>query len=471
MSKKKNVLLISPTSTRPGLISKIVRYIPLNLVTVGGLTPKSKYQYTIIDENIERVNFDSRYVREADLVGETVMTAQAPHAYWIADEFRRRGIPVVLGGIHPTALPNEAAAHADSVVIGEAEEVWPKLLEDFGRGQLKKFYKNGEWISLSKLSIPRRDLLKKYRYPFSNTFQVSRGCPFDCSFCSVSNFFGKKYRFRPVEDVIAEIRGTMEENKSEVVDWWRISSRLWKKVSDRTLVFVDDNIFGNPQYARRLFEALAPLKMYWGSQASINIARPRNEDLLRLAAESGCKVLFVGLESVSQSSLDEIGKKVNKPESYEKAIELFHKYGITVVGAFVLGFDSEDKGIFERTLDFAKRIRVDIIQVTVLTPLPGTRLMEKLEREGRIIERDWSRYDFGEAVFQPKKMSREKLEQGANWVRNRFYSLGSMWQRRPPFRDWLRYIIYWVGNVGYKIQVYKMLKYKRKRDLNRSSFI
>jgi len=467
MSKENRILFVSPTSTKPGLISGIMRPRSRNLEILATLTPRSKYECVIVDENMEGFDFSSEYTKGANLVGITSVTATAPRAYWIADEFRRRGIPVVLGGIHPTALPEEAIAHADSIVIGEAERLWPKLLEDFEKGELKKFYRNREWIGLSNLPMPRGDIVDKYEWWFRNTTFTTRGCPFDCSFCSVSKFFGKRYRFKPIEDVIAEIKNMLEESKNRRVDWWRIDRILWKKiVSDRTILFLDDNIFGDLQYARRLFKSLIPLrkssKISWGAQASIDIAKPENEELLELAYKSGCRALFIGIESIDPSSLKEIGKRVNKPERYTEEMKRLHKHRITVVGAFVFGFDSQGKDIFGRTLDFVERVKLDIIQTAVLTPLPGTRLMEKLEKEGRIINRDWSKYTFGNAVFKPKKMSPEELEQGTNWVRSKFYSFGSMWQRRPPLSDWLRCVMYWVANIGYRIQILKISKYKRK---------
>ncbi|GAH52449.1 unnamed protein product, partial [marine sediment metagenome] len=275
-----------------------------------------------------------------------------------------------MGGMHVSAMPEEALEHSDAVVVGEAEGLWPKLLEDYEEGKLKKIYKTKELPDLSGLPIPRRELLKRKNYLFPNTLQVSRGCPFNCSFCAVSRFFGKRYRLRPIKEVIKEIEKMIEADKMGV--WRKTGSKFWNKMNTSIFVFLDDNIFGKADYARELFKVLIPLKILWGSQASVNIARSENEDLLKLAAESGCRFLFVGFESIDQSSIDEIGKKVNKPEVYLEAVKLFHKYGITVLGAFVFGFDSEDNNIFERTVDFTKRIRLDLAQFTVLTPLPGT---------------------------------------------------------------------------------------------------
>ena len=447
MRKINKIVLISPTSTRPGFISKSFRFPPLNLVLLAALAPG--YSYKIIDENIDGVDLELEEIKEADLIGITVMTAQTPRAYELADRFRRMGKTVIMGGMHVTALPEEALEHADAVVVGEAEGLWPKLLEDYEEGKLKKIYKTKELPDLSGLPIPRRELLKRKNYLFPNTLQVSRGCPFNCSFCAVSRFFGKSYRLRPIKEVIKEIEKMIEADKMGV--WRKTGSKFWNKMNTSIFVFLDDNIFGKADYAKELFKALRPLKILWGSQTSVNIARSENEDLLKLAAESGCRFLFVGFESVDQSSMDETGKKVNKPEMYLEAVKLFHKYGITVLGAFVFGFDSEDKSIFERTVDFVKRIRLDLAQFTVLTPLPGTPLMAKLKEEGRIVEENWSRYDFGTAVFEPRRMSTEELVKGKEWAWREFYSWSSILRRIPPLTDWKRFILYGISNMAYRI--------------------
>jgi len=457
MRKINKIVLISPTSTRPGLISKFFRFPPLNLALLAALAPE--YNYKIIDENIDEVDLESEEVKEADLIGLTVMTAQAPRAYELADKFRKMGKTVVMGGMHVSAMPEEAIRHCDAVVVGEAEEVWPKLLRDWERGKLKKIYKSKELPDLSGLPIPRRELLKRKNYIVPNTLQVSRGCPFNCSFCAVSRFFGKRYRFRPVKEVIKEIEKMIETDKASY--WRKIMAKFWNKMDRNVFAFLDDNIFGQADYARKLFKALIPLKILWGSQTSVNIAKPENEELLELAAESGCKFLFVGFESVDQSSIDEAGKKVNKPEMYAKAIELFHKYGIAILGAFVFGFDCEDKNIFKRTVDFAKHIRLDLAQFTVLTPLPGTRLMRKLKEEGRIIEKNWARYDFGTPVFKPLRMSVEELIKGEEWAWQEFYSWSSILRRLPPLSDWSRLLIYGISNIAYRIQLFQLLNYKK----------
>jgi len=456
MRKINKIVLISPTSTRPGLISRFLRFPPLNLALLAALAPE--YNYKIIDENIDAVDFNSNEIKQADLIGLTVMTAQAPRAYELADKFRKMGKTVIMGGMHVSAMPEEAIRHCDAVVIGEAEELWPQLLKDYEEGKLKKIYKSKELPDLSGLPIPRRELLRRKNYIVPNTLQVSRGCPFDCSFCAVSRFFGKKYRLRPIKEVIKEIEKMIEADKASY--WRKIMGKLWDK-NRRIFAFLDDNIFGRTDYARELFKALIPLKIFWGTQTSVNIAKPENEDLLQLAAESGCKFVFVGFESIDQSSINEAGKKVNKPEMYAKAVELFHKYGICVLGAFIFGFDSDDKSIFKRTVDFAKRIKLDLAQFTVLTPLPGTRLMERLKSEGRIIEKNWARYDFVTPVFKPRRMSVEELIKGKEWAIQEFCSWSSILRRLPPLTDWSRLILYTVSNIVYRNQAFRHLNYEK----------
>ena len=407
------ILLISPTWKKKVANERLKRdrifkFPPHSLLAVAALTPKD-IEVGIIDENIEELDFN----RKADLVGITTMTASSPRAYEIADEFRRKGIPVVIGGIHATALPEEAAQHADAVVIGEAEGCWERLLEDFkrkGKKGLAQFYRNSQLPDPSKIPIARRELLEGKGYLLSRFLQISRGCPFNCSFCSVSRFFGKKYRFRPVKNVIEEVK-----------------SIVGKSLKTRFLGFLDDNIVGSVSYAKELFKALIPYRVLWAGQSSINIAR--DDELLDLAARSGCKGLFIGFESVSEDSLGEANKLQNKIGFYEKAVKKIHQFGISIEGAFIFGFDHDDKSIFQRTVKFIERVKLDAVQFTVLTPLPGTKLYEKLEEEGRITDRDWSNYDFTHVVFRPKLMTPEELRQGLTWAYQRIYSLPSIFRR------------------------------------------
>lgn len=407
------ILFISPTwkkemkAKRLGR-NKVFKVPPHNLLIVSALTPKD-IEVEIIDENIERIDFE----KGVDLVGITAMTASAPRAYEIADTFRKKGVPVVMGGIHVTALPQEAAQHADAVVIGEAEGSWERLLQDFRKGgkeALVQFYKNDERPDPAIIPLPRRELIKNKGYLLSRFLQLSRGCPFNCYFCSVSKFFGKKFRFRPVKKVIEEIKGM-----------------VGKPLKTRFLGFLDDNIAGDIAYARELFKALIPYNLLWIGQASINIAH--HEDILQLAAASGCKGLFIGFESISEASLGEADKSQNKIKFYEKAIKKIHQFGIVIEGAFIFGFDNDDKSIFRKTVKFIEKVKLDVVQFSILTPLPGTRLEEKLEKEGRIIDRNWSNYDLSHAVFQPKTMTPQELQQGLDWAYKKVYSLSSIFRR------------------------------------------
>jgi radical SAM superfamily enzyme YgiQ (UPF0313 family) len=371
---------------------RVFQLPPLALATVAAATPKY-VTVKIIDEALQPINYDD----DADLVGITALTRFAPHAYAIADRFRKRGVTVVMGGMHPSALPREAIQHCDSVIIGEAEGIWSQLVKDFEKRRLKKYYRNKGYVDLSTLCRARRDLYKKERYLFTNFMQTTRGCPFNCGFCSVTKFFGRTYRTRPVSSVIREIR----EMKTKFVG------------------FSDDNIFGNRIYARKLFSALKYEGVVWLSQASLNITD--DPKLLRLAARSGCKGLFIGLESADCESLTQMNKGFLKPHKFKDAIKHLHDEGISVLGAFVLGNDNEDQSIFARTLEFAKKLKIDLAQFAILTPYPGTAIYDRLIREKRILNFDWAKYDAGNAVFKPLRMTAEKLKEEVDKLWRDFY--------------------------------------------------
>jgi len=431
------VELIAPTWTKKTQKvrtkrAKVFKIPPLGLLNVAAVTP-SDTEVSLTDENVEVIDFD----KPVDLVGITVMTSTAPRAYEIAAKFRKRKIPVILGGPHISFMREEAIQHADSVVIGETEGAWEKLIEDFKRGgrkALKKFYENKEKPDLSKIPFPRWNLLKKDSYIVTKVLHLTRGCPYNCSFCSVSQLFGRKIRYRPVE---------------KVVDY--IERNIGESLASRFFAFLDDNITANRDYAKKLFRALIPYKIIWMSQASVNAAY--DEELLNLAGKSGCKGLFVGLETLSEESLNEIGKSQNKISFYKEAIKRFHHYGIFVEGAFIFGFDHDKKDVFEKTVRFVNKVKLDGIQYTILTPLPGTDFYKKIEDEGRFIDRDWSNYDCGHIVYQPKNMSPEELQAGLNWAYKKTYSLGSVFTRITGIFSGGRgkYLIpLLIFNLGYK---------------------
>ncbi len=377
----------------------------LSLTTIAALTPP-EIDVAITDENVEEIDFNE----DIDLVGLTAMTMHAIRAYEIADRFRARGIPVVMGGLHASSLPQEAKEHVDAVVIGEAEGVWKQLLDDFQQGRLQPFYQSQGFCSLKSQPHPRLNLLKKQHYWTVNCVQATRGCPFSCDFCSVAQFFGDTYRYRPVDEVIEEV----------------------KQLPPGYFTFVDDNIMGRPVYAKELFQKLAPLKRVWTSQGSLTMAK--DDELLTLAAKSGCYALFVGIESLSQDNLTAMNKSINSVARYEDAIKKIRDHGIMIVGSFIFGFDHDDDSVFERTVRFCERNKIDLPIFFVLTPVPGTRLYKKMEEDGRILHKDWSRYNGSNVVFKPKLISEETLFNGYSWAFQEIYSYSSIAKRilMPP---------------------------------------
>jgi radical SAM superfamily enzyme YgiQ (UPF0313 family) len=347
---------------------------------------------TIVDEEIEALDFEA----DADLVGISFMTFNAPRAYEIADRFRAAAKTVVVGGYHPSLLPDEAQRHADCVCIGEAEGTVARMIADFRRGALKPRYVSGP-VSLAGLPIPDRSLIRAGRYAPVDAVQATRGCPNKCSFCSITSFFHHRFRVRPVDEVIAELR-----------------------TLGKHLLFMDDNLTANRAYALALFERMAPLGKVWFSQCSIRIAY--DDTLLDAAAASGCRGLFIGLESLSQDNLAGWKKKANRAADYEWAIRRIHERGIGVIPGIVLGYDGDTPATFDRTLEFLLRTNVDALQATILTPFPGTPLFDEMDGQGRITDRDWSHYDFRHVVFAPKEMSAAELQAGHDRVLTEFYS-------------------------------------------------
>jgi radical SAM superfamily enzyme YgiQ (UPF0313 family) len=357
-------------------------------------------------------------------VGVTGMLMHAPRAYQIAQRFRQKGIPVVMGGPHASSLPLEAKEYVDAVVVGEAENVWEGLLEDFKNGCLKPFYKSDAFCSMKGLPFPKLDLLRKDAYMTVNCVQTTRGCPHQCDFCHVTHFFGKTYRCRPVEEVIEEV----------------------KRLEGEFLVFIDDNITGNPQYAKELFTQLKPLKKKWASQASLTLTR--NPELLRLAAESGCVSLFLGVESLSSENLKDVNKSFNQAHRLDEAMKVLHDYDIMVLAGFIFGLDHDDEGVFERTLRFCERNRIELPTFFILTPLPGTPLFQKIESEGRLLHRDWSKYNGATVVFKPNLMTEETLQRGFNWACKEAYSWGSIFKR--VFHPQQRFFTRVLSNIAYR---------------------
>jgi radical SAM superfamily enzyme YgiQ (UPF0313 family) len=423
--------LILPTWKRKKW-QKGLRMPELTLPVLAALTPPD-IEVIVTEEEIEEVVYKSR----VGLVGISYMTPLAARAYEIADEYRRLGAKVVLGGIHASALPEEAIQHADAVVIGEAENVWAPLIEDFRAQRLKKFYRSERYHDLCGLPVPRRDLLKQSMTFSPYSIQTTRGCPFGCHFCSVSRFFGKTFRYRPVEDVVREIEGA----------------------DKKTWLFIDDNIIGNQPYATKLFQALIPLGIKWAGQSTVLLAK--NDELLKLAAKSGCLGLFIGFESLNESNLRDVGKGINKVTEYGECIKKLHDKGILVFASFMFGFDHDDKSVFEKTVDFLIKSKVVAASLPVLVPYPGTALYQRMEEEGRILTRDWSKYDYGKAVFRPKRMEPEELQEGAGWAASEFYSRSSIISRFAY--NWRHPLIFTMMNASYRGKHQAALERRKKR--------
>jgi len=415
-----NITLIMPRWPDGSLWSKVVFRFPyLALTTLAALTPPD-VTVRLIDENAEDLDWQPN----PDLVGISLMTPLAPRGYEIAAAYRRRGIPVVLGGIHATMMPEEASNHADAVVVGEAERLWPQVIADARQGHLQPLYRENAYAPLDHLPLPRRELLLRKAYFFVNTLQTTRGCPFDCEFCSVTQFYGHTYRLRPIAEVEREIQN----------------------LEGRFVFFVDDNLVGDRMYARELFQRLIPYRLKWASQASITIAK--DAELLRLAQQSGCLGLFIGLESLSQKTLQDMGKSFNRVDSYRDRIKRIHSYGIGIQGSFIFGNDGDTPAIFEDTLRFTEETRLDAALFSILTPFPGTRLYHKMRSEGRILSRDWNRYDMNHVVFQPRGMSPQQLQQGFNWAYRRLYSWPSIARRLMGIRRNLQ--LFGPQNIGFR---------------------
>ncbi len=385
-----NILFVYPS--RLNASGKPMKYRkafipPLALATLNGLTPEH-HNAQIVNDIVEEIDFSGSY----DLVAITAMTMQVERAYQIADSFRERGVKVIMGGMHPTVLPQEAKQHADSVVIGEADNIWEQILDDCQSNKLQDFYQDESFPDLQRLVIPKWDKSNMGIYtkrigaklPVMPIF-TTRGCPFGCKFCSVTKFFGKSIRVKPISHVIKEIEST--------------------GASD--YFFVDDNIICNMDYSRELFDALAGRNLNWMSQVSTTVMR--NPEMLDLAAKAGCSGLLIGIESLSQSSLKTVNKGFNKVEQYEEMIARMHKNGIKPYLSFIFGFDEDTADQFRYTVEFCKKNKVGIATFWILTPLPGTVLFEEMEAAGRIEYDNWSMFDLTNVVFQPINFSKQQL--------------------------------------------------------------
>lgn len=383
----------------------VFRIPPQTFPVLAATTPPG-IELTLVDESHQPIDFD----RKVDLVGISVILPFAPKAYEVARRYRRRGVKVVLGGHHVTAMPEEAALHADAIVTGEGDRVWPRLLEDLRNRRLQKVYRGGYVEDLTSLPPPRTDLINPRRYSIANSITATRGCPYACSYCCIRNT-APRFRSRPIAHVVRDMENA-------------IGNALQRKM----FIFWDDNLAGDRAYAAELFRAITPLRRYWIAEATLHDFAG-DEELVRLAAESGCRGIFCGIESFNQEALRGVKKTFNKVAQYRDYIQRLHDHGICVDAGMMIGFDEDDPSIFDRTLETAIQLDIDIMNLVIMTPYPSTKLFAQMEREGRLLHRDWSRYDGHHVVFRPKQMSPEELERGWHRVRREFYRLGSIWKR------------------------------------------
>lgn len=419
------IALLSPKGplyrSRGGIFKKSLRYQPLTLTTLAALAPPElDVEFVLHDEGIEDISPDLA----ADLIGLTVITGSSVRAYELARHYRARGIPVVLGGPHVTLVPQEAEQHADAICVGYAEETWPQLLRDFARGQMRKRYDQGPDFKLTNLPFPRRELLDGRHFLTQAVFEATRACAHDCEFCVVPTAWGRKQFQKPVGHVVEDIR----------------------RFGKRRIIFIDLNLISDRAYAAELFTGLAPLGVRWFGLATSLIGRDR--ELMELMALSGCAGLLIGFETICDASLRDIRKRFNDPSLYRALVSDLHALGISVQGCFVFGNEHDTKDAFDETVQFAIDAAIDLPRFAILTPFPGTPLHHRLEREGRILTKNWQLYDGQHVVFQPKQMTPAELQAGHERAWREVYSYSSIVRRLAAARTQLPIAI--MANLGYR---------------------
>jgi radical SAM superfamily enzyme YgiQ (UPF0313 family) len=420
------LLLITASSDeiRRARRSRFLNFQQITMPYLAARVPPD-WEVAHVDEEAEDIDWKFR----PDVVGITFHTPSAYHAYDLAKRFWSRGACVVMGGPHATLLPEEAGRHADVVFVGEAEGLWEEFLNGFASGTYRRVYRQDGPVILNGVPMARKAFFDRKDFT-SGVLFATRGCPYQCEFCTIVVMYGRGLRKRPVDEVAAE----------------------YGSFAGKRIIFWDDNIAGDRQYAKDLFRAITPHRKWWSSQATIQAAS--DDELLEEAARSGCKQLFLGMESVSQESLEEARKGFNRVEEYARAIQRLHAHGIAVQAGIVFGFDHDKPTIFKDTLDFLEATGVQNATFNILTPFPGTPLFQRLDASGRILTRDWRRYNGRtDVVFQPAQMSMEQLLAGYRYANERFYSLASVAKRlrRSPVQLWwtlplnLAYAASWVS--------------------------
>ena len=424
------IVLLSPKGPlyrhRGGIFRRNLRYAPLTLTTLAALIPPELNACVeVLDEGVQEL--DTAQVA-ADLVGITVITGTATRAYELADRLRVRGIAVVLGGPHVTLVPDDAQPHADAIVIGYAEDAWPRLLRDFAAGHMQPRYMQAPDLSLAGRPFPRRELLRGLPYLTHDTFEATRGCIHHCDFCVVPSAWGTAPYLKPVDEVVEDIRQTVRAR--------------WP----RKIMFLDLNLIADKAYAARLFEALIPLRVQWFGLVTTLLGKDR--PLLELAARSGCSGLLMGFESMSPANLRHSRKGFNSPDEYRALVDLLHRYKITLMACFTFGLDDDTPATFLETARFAVEAHIDLPRYAIVTPFPGTPLYHRLEAEGRILTRNWELYDGQHVVFQPARMTPQELYAGHERAWKYTYSITAMARRYWGSR--IQTPVWWIANAGYR---------------------
>ena len=433
------VTLIKPNIGRRehSLYVDEARMEPLQLGVLAALTPKD-VEVVLYDDRMEKIPFDE----ETDLVAITVETFTARRAYEISAEYRKRGVKVLIGGMHVKLIPEEVIEHCDSIIIGDAEPVWEEMINDLLNHQLKQCYEGIQPTCPQQNIITRRDLFEGKGYLPITLLQFSRGCNHSCNFCASSVYFHAKHYCRPVEDVIKEIQSQKR----------------------KFLFFVDDNIVCNREKAKELFRALIPLKVHWVSQGSIDMLK--DEELMRLMVKSGCLGLVIGFESINPESIEQMNKSSNKTGSgnlYESEIKQLRKWGLQTWAAFTVGHDADTVESIRATCDFAIKNKFTFAAFNILMPYPNTELYHKLEKEGRLLyDQKWwlhEEYRFNYASIVPKNMTAEELTEISFDCRRRFNKWSSIVHRALEFhtnmRTPYRFLTYLIYNPLFKKEVYK----------------
>ena len=411
------IKLIQPAMIQRPMDTKLkTRMAPsLALLTLANLTPK-EHEVIIENENVESINFDEK----VDLVAITVTVDVMNRAIEIAKEFRKRSVKVVAGGIHITADPKGAYGYFDAICVGMAERIWQRILFDAQNDSLNEIYNDMVSISGQEIVSPDYDIIDNSKYLYTNIISTSRGCPFECDFCyNSSQSVHKAYINRPIEDVIREI----------------------KTLRTRHIMFIDDNFIGNPSWTKKFLAQIKPLGLKYNAAVTSNIVDM--SDILDDLKESGCQSLFIGFESINDKAIDSVNKVQNSVGKYERLVEELHKRGIMINASFVFGLDEDDSSVFEKTLDWIVKNKIETVTSHILTPYPGTRLYENLHKQGRITDFDLSKYNTANVVYRPKNMTQEELYDGYLWIYKEVYSFKNIIKRLPSSKkQWIPYLAF-----------------------------